>query len=310
MARASDFSQIDRIIEMDFIYIHKGYSWYVPLAIQNGKTFCRGEVHYLGDTYGCMIASCFGAKTGKISDYEIFARQFATFYRHYSTLGQEFELFCIQRWFILRDYMKSQGIKQAVYLDTDILVCESLDPFIEKFKGYGMTFSGYSAHLNFILDWSILDDFCRFVTELYSDSKNLPQLDQWYQKMLLNAGAGGVSDMTLFYWFHEKYPEKIARYQDFFEYSPFDGSLDDLRECEGDENGLKKIYWEANSAHVTLKTNQKKIKLATLHHQGRGKKVLHSNVLALGKNKVLPEFFLIMVAKLYGGLCRFYSKDK
>jgi len=292
---------------MDYVYIHKGYSWYVPLAIRNGTHFCSGNVYYLGDLYGCGIARLCGAHTARINDYNQSAIAFETVYKHYSTLGAKFELFCIQRWFILRDFMKDTGIKQAIYLDTDNLVCEPLDGFVDKFQGYGMTFTGYSAHINFILDWTILDRFCQFIMDIYRNPDKEGKLVTWAKDIQSSAGAGGVSDMTMFYWFHQEFSQNILSYKDVFMFPPFDGSLEDTRECEADQDGFKKIAWEGKTPFVIMKDNQSVLKLVTLHHQGRAKKVLYRNASMLAPKWMLPKSFFILMAKIYGIMRRIIS---
>jgi hypothetical protein len=96
------------------IYIHKGYSWYVPLALLNGKQFNSRNVVYLGDAYGCWVARLFGVKSYRIDDYRKSADAFAKIYRHYSSLGHEFELFCIQRWFILTEYLEAEQLESCI----------------------------------------------------------------------------------------------------------------------------------------------------------------------------------------------------
>ena len=138
---------------MNIVYIHGGYSWYLPLAIKNGRQFAGDNVYFLGDTFGRCIANWMGARTAKLSSHFESSNEFATHYTHHSTLPEDFELFCIQRWFILRDFMKASGLKQCVYLDTDNLVCAPLEPLMEKLQSYGLSFTGYSAHICFINNW-------------------------------------------------------------------------------------------------------------------------------------------------------------
>lgn len=262
------------------IYIHRGYSWYVPLALANGRRF-GGHVCYLGDAFGCRIARKFGATTARIGDFAATSRAFEPFYRHHSTLGVEFERQCISRWFILRDYMKAVDLKSAIYLDTDILATTPLDPFQEQTRHYGMTFTGYSAHCCFINDVAVLDMFCDFVTEVYSDLVWDVRLRDWERHMLSAAGAGGVSDMTLFQWFHQRHPELLGSYDDIFQDSPIDLSLAETAGWKATEQGFKYLLWD-DGGPAAIREDGTPVKLAALHHQGTAKLLMRANARKLG----------------------------
>jgi len=292
---------------MNIVYIHGGYSWYLPIAIKNGRQFAGDNVYFLGDTFGRVVASWLGAQTAKLSSHFESSDEFASHYTHHSTLPVDFELFCIQRWFVLRDFMKAKGLKQCVYLDTDNLVCAPLEPFMEKLQSYGLSFTGYSAHICFVNDWEVLDRFCSFVLDIYSDKERHSELVAWKEKMLAEAGQGGVSDMTMFYWFYQKHPDLLAKYSDIFEESPFDVSLDDVREWQADEQGLKKITWEG-STPVAHRKEGSAVNLATLHHQGTGKSALHKHASLVSDGSLIGRSILMTIQRLYNGIRRIRRK--
>lgn len=265
------------------IYIHRGYSWDVPLALANGRRF--GEhVCFVGDAFGCWIGNFLGVMTAKIDDFSSSARDFEPLYRHHSTLGVEFELRCILRWFILRDYMKAVDLKSAIYLDTDILVTTSLTPLQEQTRDFGLTFTGYSAHCCFINDRAVLDTFCDFVTEVYTDSKWDVRLRDWKRHMVTEggAGAGGVSDMTLFHWFHQRHPELLGSYEDIFHESPIDLSLAETAGWKATPDGFKRLVWD-NGVPAAIRSDGTAVQLAALHHQGAAKSSMKANARKLGE---------------------------
>jgi hypothetical protein len=265
----------------NIVYIHKGYSWYIPLALINAKRQALGSVYYIGDYFGCQIARLYGAKSLNISKFNHRANQFAAIYRHHSTLGIDFELFCIQRWFILCEFMEYQKMNQCIYLDTDNLIAKDLDSYYQETLNYSLAFSGYGAHVCFVNRLEGLQTFCNFIIKLYSDINFEEKLIEWQKSHVSYYGGGGVSDMTLFYWFWKENPEIISDYKSIFGESPFDLSLEDTRNFKPDKEGFKKIFW-VHQIPFGIKNDNSLVEFATLHHQGIAKKKLKLNAAYLG----------------------------
>jgi hypothetical protein len=83
-------------------------------------------------------------------------------YKHKSQWGEGFEFVCIERWFILYEFMITHKIDKCVILDSDILIFSNLTAVKEAFPDHDMTWTGFSAHINFINDISALKQFCDF----------------------------------------------------------------------------------------------------------------------------------------------------
>lgn len=266
---------------MNLIYIHKGYSWYVPLALLNGRKFCAAKVYYIGDAFGCWVARRCGAKTWPVRNFYKSADEFAKIYRHHSELGAGFELFCIQRWFILAEFMAACGLDACTYLDTDVLLTRNIDGEQARTAGFGLTYTGYSAHVCFVNRLAALQRFCSFITALYADTASEEKMRQWHRHMVEASGGGGVSDMTLFHWFQKEHPKVLGDYPSIFGDSPFDVSLEETRGFQSDEARFKRLVWSAGQPYA-IATDGRKIELAALHHQGRGKCLLKEYAGKLG----------------------------
>ena len=263
------------------IYIHKGYSWYVPLALLNGTSAYGENIYYLGGRYGCLVARLLGVKSYPISHYLGAADAFGKIYRHHSDLSHDFELFCIQRWFILAEFLEFRKLGSCIYLDTDVLLTRNLDAEVEQTQQFGLTFTGYSAHVCFVNRLDAIQKFCQYITDLYADPASEFRFREWHQKMVRESGSGGVSDMTLFYWFQKEHPEVLGDYPAIFGDSPIDVSLEEVRGFQSDEDGFKKLIWKGGIPSVM--TNEgRSFELSTLHHQGRGKSLMSSNATRLG----------------------------
>ena len=263
------------------IYIHKGYSWYVLLALLNGKSAYGENIYYLGGRYGCLVARLLGVKAYPMSHYLGAADAFGEIYRHHSDLSHDFELFCIQRWFILAEFLESRKLESCIYLDTDVLLTRNFDAEVAQTLQFGLTYTGYSAHVCFVNRLDAIKQICQYIMDLYADTASEFRFREWHQKMINETGSGGVSDMTLFYWFQKEHPDVLGDYPAIFVNSPIDVSLEEIRGFKSDEEGFKKLLWRGGVPSATA-DNGKLIQLSCLHHQGRAKKLLFDNAKKLG----------------------------
>jgi hypothetical protein len=265
------------------VYIHKGYSWYVPLALRNGRRFYGKDVYFIGDAYGCFVARMFGVRAHRLRDYHFAADEFAKVYRHHSTLGYDFELFCIQRWFVLLEFLKKTKRDSCIYLDTDVLLTRNLSDLVRQALHFGLTFTGYSAHVCFVNHVTALEKLCNYIMSLYSNPANEERLRARHEEMAVHYGGGGVSDMTMFWWMQKEFPDLIGDYPSIFGNSPIDVSMDDTRGFEADGEGFKKLVWAAGQPSAIL-TSGELSPLWALHHQGKGKEILKRHYAELNGN--------------------------
>lgn len=294
----------------NLVYIHKGYSWYVPLALWNGRRFYGSDVYYIGDAYGCFVARVLGVRAHRLKNYHKSADKFSKIYRHHSNLGYDFELFCIQRWFVLSEFLQATGMKSCVYLDTDVLLAQNLSELVRQTTQFGIVFTGYSAHVCFINQSAMLRKLTDFINSFYIDVNNESLLESMHKSMVERAGSGGVSDMDLFYLFREKQPTSAGSFPKIFGKSPIDVSLADTRGFEEDAKGFKKLVWNGGRPSVVT-GDGKIILLAALHHQGKAKSIMSKNYRKISKCFMVfsslvcfsLNIFFKVVSKIWRLLC-------
>src|SRR5206468_4295064 len=148
------------------------------------------------------------------------------------------------------EFMAEQGLDACTYLDTDVLLTRNIDGEQTRTAGFGLTYTGYSAHVCFVNHPAALKKLCSYITALYADPTSEGQLNQWHCQMVDGAGSGGVSDMTLFHWFQKENPEILGDYPSIFGDSPFDVSLEEIRGFQSDAFGLKRLAWENNRPYA------------------------------------------------------------
>jgi hypothetical protein len=128
-------------------------------------------------------------------------------YVHLSGKSVTYELeWCIGRYFVLRDWMKSKQIGESWMLDSDVVVVDFL-PDMETFppgtccalsfdrNGHPLDHHA-SAHCSF---WTFdaLESFCTFVTDIYRTRAQ--DLRALYRDRQAKGIRSAISDMTLLY---------------------------------------------------------------------------------------------------------------
>lgn len=219
----------------------------------------KGNAHYKGYVDHYLV-----------TDYFKKAEAFRKIYRHFSTNGFEFELICIQRWFVLNAFMKHWNMKQCVYLDSDVLVYHDLNQTQKSLNHYGMTVVGISAHTNFVCGQDVLDEFCEFVWDLYSNANAEQILRAKFESFLKEHPAGGISDMTLFTLFRKVNSKKVLDLSIIRNGTVFDITLDTVYEYQS-KFGFKKIGWKNRTPHAQHLPTGLQVQFHTLHFQGKCK---------------------------------------
>lgn len=265
------------------ILIHKGYSEYLPAALYNARRNFNGKVFLIGDGLSGLLAGFFNIEAYSVVKFSKEADEFEKIYSHHSTLGREFELFCMQRWFILHAFLKSTGLSSCVCMDTDNLITGNFHESIGRFDERKIYFTGTSAHVCLIRDRNALRQFLDYVIDVYSERENEKTLGSWYDHMIQTYGAGGVSDMTLFQWFLRDHPATIGRFSDGGKGVYVEESLSETDGFKVSSRGFKELYWVDRIPHVKT-VDDFKLECINLHHQGRAKRVLWENLQMLHGN--------------------------
>jgi hypothetical protein len=261
-------------VNLPIVFIHKGNSSYLFYSIYKAKiSNSDSEIFLIGTSetkhYGKLVHYL------PIEDFLSKATELEKVFTNYSTNSAAFELFCLQRWFILDEFMKKEGIKRCVYIDSDILVYSNLSKAGQAFQNFDMTFLGYSPHTNFINNRLILEDFCNFIFNTYSKPEAAMFLEKKYNNFLKQYDAGGISDMTFFHDYNKLHPGRLGNISVILENSTFDITLDTEFGYEMEEN-IKKIKWINQIPHCKNLANKQWILFHTLHFQGALKKLMWS----------------------------------
>jgi len=254
---------------LPIIFIHKHNNDYLPISLWKAReTNPDSEIILIGDSQNAH----FGAWVRHVNQhkFQTNATLFAKKFKNFSTNPHNFELICLQRWLILEEFLNVNKIDSCLYLDSDVLLFEQINDDANRFSKFGMTVAGISGHTNFINGIETLSSFCRFIESAYSDEKNISVLSEKYQTFLLTHKAGGISDMTFFTEFREKYPLKVLDIAEPIDNKMFDITITYTKGYK-ETAGVKSLTWKNKMPYVQSVTDRY-IEMRTLHFQGNSKK--------------------------------------
>ena len=122
---------------LPIIFIHQSNSDHLKYSLaQAQRSNPSSTIFLLGDSSNDAYEF---VEHRSMFDYFSEAAQFKKIYKHYSTNGSDFELICFQRWFILREFLKTYGIQQCLYLDSDIMLYADVTKEQKKFEQFDFT---------------------------------------------------------------------------------------------------------------------------------------------------------------------------
>jgi hypothetical protein len=266
-------AQRNPAMSLPIIFIHTNYKKYLIYSLLQAQySNPQSPIILLGDSTN----NCYSFIDHRnIIDYYTTAKEFAKIYKHFNTLNPyQNELFCFQRWFILRDFMIAHSLEQCLCLDSDVMLYANVTEEQKKFAEFDLTLSyGISPHCVFINNLNALEKFCLYVTELYTDPNALAYMEQTMQECIENNLSGGVSDMTAFKVFKNSGECKIGEISTIIEGSTYDLNINLAEEFETNSE-IKNIYFSQKQPFCNHLPSGQSIRFNALHFQGKSKKLM------------------------------------
>lgn len=120
-------------------------------------------------------------------------------YKHLSTNQADFELFCMERFFVLNAFMKENSLDKAFLVETDVLLFDDLNSYLDIDGGLDSSVTYLSENKCISLAYitrEYLDYYCNYIVDCYSDADKFAKIDSFYSKYREKGGMGGICDMT------------------------------------------------------------------------------------------------------------------
>lgn len=263
-------------MNIPIIVIHRGTPFYLSPVLRQMRTFNP-------DTRICLISdgipeNCDFVEFHDINDYWYSSIKFDKIYVHLSSNPRDYEMFCFQRWFVIRDFVKKQGFKHFLCVDSDVLLYCDVNSLFERLLKYEVVIcNNVELHCS-LFNIDSLRKFCDYMTYMYTDTQSLVSLKEIYQTFLDENKLGGICDMTAFYQF--KSDNNLKNILDLgipVGGTCFDGNISASLGFEM-EGGKKKIYWIDNLPYGRTESDDTLHLFCCLHFQGRSKYSIYKYV--------------------------------
>ncbi|WP_199621700.1 hypothetical protein [Paenibacillus alkalitolerans] len=254
-------------MHMPIIFIHRGDDDYLTYSLRQAKqSNPYSDIILIGKAVNKKY--CSGTATHvMLDDYMESAKEFSKVYQHASSNSYEYNLFCFQRWFVLRDYMRKQGIQKCCYIDSDVMLYTDVNK--PEFSQFTFEFSWTT-----IVGLCTLDNFCALITNYFENNALFKQLVQYtHQIGQVYGGRPHVSDMVLCALFRDQTSISVTN-GGVFNNSFFDGNINQPLRIPPDYveieklDGKKKVFFDNGGFYCKFKCNF--IKVNSLHFQGQG----------------------------------------
>jgi hypothetical protein len=267
-------------MSLPIIFIHKGYSDYMKYSLRQAKySNPDSKIILLGDASNNKFDFVTHVNMKNYFDQ---AGEFAKVYQHYSTNPYGYELFCFQRWFVLKEYMEQNNMEEYFVCDTDVMLYANIvEIILENFldMDVGIMFCSNNSFSAGISYWNkkSMFKFCNTIKALYLTQKGLYKIRNHWKSIQEKNMLGGVSDMTAvshFYMLHQR-EINIKDLLEIKNYSVFDGGIihPDLAGQGTYEFRLgKKIFsWRDSIPYSYNKKLKCKVKFNCIHFSGSSK---------------------------------------
>lgn len=255
------------------ICVHNGSDFYLNHTLKQARLFNKdSDIYLLGNNSN--IESKY-AQHVMNSDYFESAKAFEDIYQHMSSNLYNYELFCFQRWFIIKDFVTKNNIDNFLCIDSDFLLFCDVSEVFSQYLSYDFTICQGHTPCATMFNKDSITRFCSFLMELYTNEDYLEQLKKRYQEeFVLAKKPGGNCDMTGFDYYRENISRNIKELTDIDDGKTFDGNINASDGYET-EDSRKKVYWENNKPYCRRIDTKQLILFQGLHFQGAIKFKMH-----------------------------------
>lgn len=217
-----------------------------------------------------------GIEVVAATPYMQHAIDLAPLYRHASVNDPAFELACFQRWFVMREFARKEGISSCMHIDGDVMMFATGEEVVRAFEGYDYTVScGASWHCAYFASLAPLDAFCEMTEQIFKRQEPLWQRVK--EAIGLNdhgEHSDNLTDMLVISLIQEFY--KLRCVDTARPDSPlvFDHNINSAREGFEMLEGVKALHWVNGRPYVKHLASQKYVRLGAIHFQGAAKQLL------------------------------------
>jgi hypothetical protein len=252
------------------IHQHPTPRYHLDLVVAQAQTHNPGQVRLMTDESDFEV---------NIEDYFARAREFAFHYEHMSTNHRDFELFCIQRWFVLLAWMEANKVPVVLYTDSDVLLYANAEEEWAKYRECALTLCLGTSPATAFLTQVGLAAFVDFVESVYvNHNATFIEFQRIFREMQAQGLPGGICDMTLFKFFKEQVTHvKVGEMTQVIDGATWDHNIN-ASDGYIMRRGIKDIeFVELDESEVPLgwkKNPVEQVRFNALHFQGQAKALI------------------------------------
>ena len=298
-------------MNLPIVFIHKGYSDYMEYSLRQAKySNPDSEIVLLGDASNDRFDFITHVN---MEDYFSLTAELTEKYHHYSTNPYDYELFCIQRWFVLKEYMKQMNIEKCFVCDSDVMIYSNISQALIPFQKAAIALIQnkdiYSLGISF-LDVNSVENFCNYILRCYSSEDNLKQFEKYYLDTVAEYTVGGVSDMYLIAkWIKDNTFDNIMNFMIMNNDTIFDNHIGTSLQGKDDSYkfrwGRKIITWQDNLPYCYSYKYKKNIGFHLLHFQGPAKYLMAK----FYTGKAFPRKLRLDIKFFFANIAAFWYKN-
>ncbi len=206
------------------------------------------------------------------------ARELREVYRHFSSNPEHFERACLERWFILRDFLRDRKLASAWHFDSDVMLYTDLQEETARAEEVDFTLTRRSGHSSYF-KLPALEKFCEFILKSYLQEPGTGWLHACDQARIKAQKRARISDMFFIAEFTKEPGLRSAdlnRPQHGCTVIDANANADTTK--AGAEGILREITFSENRPHSTQDPAFPNQRYATLHFQGAAKMHLASHL--------------------------------
>lgn len=267
------------------IIVHRGNQQYIKECIKQAH-FSNPKSRIILIGSDVVIDDIPFVEYYKIEDYFDYAQEFEKCYRHYSVNPWEFELFCFQRWFIIKEFIEKNNIHKFLHIDSDVLLYSDFtkeEEYVKNLEKYDYTISFCCAHTSFFNKQEVIARYCNLVSEYFKDDSFFAQFanDPNNPYIVFNSNKDikclkPLSDMTFWQYFSDVYGSKCLNTSHFIKNnSMINFNMYSHGTTYGGIGNIHNIIFnKENKPHLYVLEQNGLIRMHSLHFQGARKQLM------------------------------------
>ncbi|MDY6326654.1 MAG: hypothetical protein SPL47_04995 [Bacteroidales bacterium] len=297
-------------MSLPIVVLHQGNPFYLKNCLHHAKVYNPdSKIYLLGDESNRNFADEQILHVN-IADYFSKAKAFEQLYKHQTTNPYHYNLFCFQRWFVLREFMEAMHLEHVFVCESDeLLFCDITKESLTYLES-DFTIVCNSFVNSIVMNYKGCVKLTDFLVFAYTDEGVMTSNQDYYSNFFHHGKRvrmGGVDDMRLFNLYLSKCGENVALVG-----TPVNNSCWDtaIHHANGFlmEKGIKKITWIDDLPYATYK-NGELVRMLGLHFLGGNKMKEYLFMVDDNKKHINPRtlrWFMTKqwIIKIFNGLKR------